>query len=65
MENENNVESRSNYQKEYREKKGMKQFNTTIPAELFDKLSRKLDRQFKSKKEWLCEKIIEELEGGA
>lgn len=48
-------------QTKYREKHGMKQFNTSIPAVLLDALNIKLAERDKSKKDWLCEKIKEEL----
>lgn len=52
-------ESRAEYFKERR--KATKTFYVEVPSEKMDKLQKKLSDAHKTKKEWLCEKIDEEL----
>ena len=58
---EETTKSRSTYQKTWREQNHAKQFNTVVPDKLMDKLTVKLDRLGMTKKQWLIEKIKEEL----
>lgn len=58
---EETTKSRSTYQKTWREQNNAKQFNTVVPNKLMDKLTVKLDRLGMTKKQWLIEKIKEEL----
>lgn len=58
---EETTKSRSTYQKSWREQNNVKQFNTVVPEKLMDKLTVKLDRLGMTKKQWLIEKIKEEL----
>lgn len=49
------------YMQDYRNKHNLVQFNTTVEKEKYDELTKKLSSIGKQKKEWLNEKIEEEL----
>ncbi len=54
--------SRADYFKERRKEKDTKAFYVEVKRDMLEKLENKLSQKNKTKKEWLNEKINEELE---
>ena len=53
--------TQSDYDKTYRSKNNLKNFGVMIEASKIEKLTKKLEKQNKSKTQWVNEKIDEEL----
>lgn len=55
------AKDRADYFKKYRKEANVTQFNVTIDKSLYVAISQKLEKEQKTKRAWLEEKISEEL----